>query len=965
MADSINTSIQLESDCKKELFPLEMRGQENLSDLPEFDLIALSESSDVQTEDVLGKTFTLVVKFNNADQEGERRYGGYCVQMIRGGKIGRYFSYGLTLRPWFWMLTKRTNSRVFQKLTTPKIIKKIFEDYSIVVVDDAGLKENYKERRYCIQYNESDFNFLSRLMEEEGIYYWFEYDGAKQKLMLADGPVPHKELKLGATMNYVDDYTSNARGNEITSWFGAARHYSGKHASADYDFKKSKVKLGVEIAFEGKFDESKYEVFEYPGNYLENADGEKLAKVRAIELSLPDYHAFCSTSWPDVKVGELFKLDRHGDKAENTEYLIIGGAFNIWHAGYEGMDWSSYAKTREADHFRFVNRTVGQWPGSEKLMALIGAGQIGRSISCDIHLRVIPSDPGYRPIRKTPKTVMPGPQTAVVVGPKGKEIYTDEFGRVKVQFHWDRKGKKDENSSCFVRVSKPWAGKGWGGYFIPRIGQEVIVEFMEGDPDRPVVTGRLYNDDQEIPYETPTQSGFKTRSTPGGGVENFNEIMFEDKIGEELFSMHAERDMATSVERDDSTVVDRDQTLAVKRDHTTSVTRDRSVTVMRNETKMVNVDQKNTVKGKQNNQVVGDRVTFADATDTLTVTGASTHTVVGARSDISKAGETRHVTGNQSVTVTGNITYKAAKMSFEAAHIDWLVTGASSKYITVPTGPLHLMANKIKLMSNTGIEMMSVGSIDATSVGSNTTVLGPNSSGYIGFNSECTMGISRSTFMGMNMENTLAIAISNFAGVSIENTLGVKLVNCAAPEIETMAVNVDLSPLHTFSPGVGAGAVAGAAVAGVLGAVAGAAGAWADVKATLKQYADAAKALDTASKEARAAGLPGLADRLSQLAGVTRNRRIEGILGAIPGVGTVAMVAAEGLVAYEASEAPEGSNTWKTAGEKLADDQSRNADGSAAPPAPPPPPPPAWPWSDDPDEDPEPTQEWTPTPPKK
>jgi type VI secretion system secreted protein VgrG len=541
-------------------------------------------------------------------------------------------------------------------------------------------------------------------------------------------------------------------------------------------------------------------------------------------------------------------------------------------------------------------------------------------------LTVMPAERLFRAPRLTPRVTMPGPQTAIVVGPKGDELHVDDHGRVKVHFHWDRYDESNEKSTCWVRVSQPWGGKGWGGYFIPRIGQEVIVDFLNGDPDRPVIVGRVYNDDQPIPYKSPTQSGFKTRSTPGGGSANYNEIMFEDKKGEENINIHAELDMSRSVERDDSTTIDRDQAVTVKRDQTNHVERDRKSTVTRNDTNMVAVDQKNTVKGKQNNQVVGNRDTFVDSNDTLTVTGTHSTDVTGARKDTSRAGETRSVIGNQTVTVSGNLTYKAAKMSFEAGHIDWLVTGSSSKYITVPTGPLGLMANKIKMMSNTGIEMMAVGSIDATSVGANTTILGPNTSGYIGMNSEANLGIARSTFMGMSIESALAISISNFVGVAIENSLGVKLLNGAAPEIKSFAIDLQQAGLHTFTPGVGAGAGDAAAVAGILGAVVGAAGADADIAATLKQYADAAKALDDAAQEAADQGLPGLAGRLASLAAVTRGRQAGGKFGSDSVLGTVGMIVGEGAIAAFGIDTP---------AETLGKEPSVNSDGSAIPPSPP------------------------------
>ena len=927
--------IKSDSPAVDDLMFWSIAGHEALSRASYYELTVLSRKSNLNASDILGRAFDVVIDFTDADNgEHERHCQGHAVRFTRVNQRGRYVEYRITLRSWFWLLTKRKNSRIFQDKTVVEVMNAVFDDSPIQRFKKLNTDHvigKHEPRRYCVQHQESDYNFLSRLLEEEGIYHWFDCHDAPGTMYLSDASdVAHNKLPANDVLEFVRGGSGEMRFNEVTRWVSARRFDTGNTASRDSNFKTIKKKLAADRVAADDHELAEFEAFEFPGGYFNDTDAETVSQVRGEELQTRRDRHWALTGWTDVCAGMTFKLDGPEADVPRGDYLIAGCTFFISHPGYEGIQMPDASRSlgsvlRQVLADDAVNaQTLDVLEGLiEESPALQAATRGTRAFL----LTVIPLDLLFRPPHLTPRVTMPGPQTAIVVGPAGEEIHADDFGRVKVHFHWDRYDASNEKSTAWVRVSQPWAGKGWGGYFIPRIGQEVIVEFLNGDPDRPIITGRVYNDDQPIPYKSPTQSGFKTRSTPGGGPANYNEIQFEDKKGAENINIHAERNMSRSVEVDDSTTVDRDQSVTVKRDQTEHVDRDRKSTVTRNETTMVAVDQKNTVKGNQNNQVVGNRESFVDTNDKLTVGGTHTTDVTGARSDTSRAGETRTVVGNQTVTVTGNITYKAANMSFEAAHIDWLVTGASSKNITVPTGPLNLMANKIKLMSNTGIEMMAVGSIDATSVGSNTTVLGPNASGYIGNNSEANLGLARSTFIGLSMENALAIAISNFAGVSIENTLGIKLVNCAAPEIESVAMDMKVAPLHTFTPGVGAGAAEGAVAAGMLGAVVGASTAFKDIKTTLKQYADAAKQLDDAAKEARDEKLWGLAARLTSLAKVTRNRRIEGMVGAVPVVGTALVVAVEAI----------GERAGlKTEGEQIADHaKTRNADGTAAPPPPP------------------------------
>ncbi|AGU47738.1 type VI secretion system protein, Vgr family [Variovorax paradoxus B4] len=885
--------IETDSPAKDDLMFWRIVGHEALARPSAYELTVLSKNKALDAKDILGRAFDVVIQFQ--DKDGgmhERHCQGHAVRFVRAGHVGRHFEYRITLRSWFWLLTKRTNSRILQDKKVLEVLDAVFEDSPIKrfkKTKAGNVIGTHTPRRYCVQHQENDYQFLSRLLEDEGIYYWFDSHDAPGTMHLSDASdLAHDKLPVEGTLRYAASDASEARYNEISRWVSSRQFDTGKQASRDSDFKAIKKKLGAVIDAKDDHELADFEEFEFPGGYFTGEDGDNRTKLRGDELNARRDRHWALTTWPDVTAGRSFKFEGDPDGTRDGDYVIAACTFMASHPGYESVGAGTAVpqdlRTALAGVLRDDAVNADTLQVLEDLIAstpMLSTSQPGTSAFL---ITAIPMERAYRPPRLTPRVTMPGPQTAIVVGPAGDELHVDDHGRVKVHFHWDRYDESNEKSTCWVRVSQPWGGKGWGGYFIPRIGQEVIVDFLNGDPDRPIIVGRVYNDDQPIPYKSPTQSGFKTRSTPGGGPANYNEIMFEDKKGEENINIHAELDMSRSVERDDSTTVDRDQSVTVKRDQTLHVDRDRKSTVTRNETTMVVVDQKNTVKGNQNNQVVGNRDTFIDSNDMLKVTGTGTHEVVGARSDISRAGETRTVTGDQTINVSGNVTYKAAKMSFEAGHIDWMVTGSSSKYITVPTGPLALMANKIKLMSNTGIELMAVGSIDQTSVGSNTTVLGPNTSGYIGNNSEANLGITSSTFMGLSIENAVSLAMSNFIGVSIENALAVKLINCAAPEIKAISTaDVNLTPLKVISPGGAGGPAYAAAVAGVIGLVAGVGTGIKGIGDTLTQYEQAAGKLEDAAAEAEQADLPGLAGRLSQLARITRDRRSQGAAAAYTG----------------------------------------------------------------------------------
>ena len=427
--------------------------------------------------------------------------------------------YAAEVVPWLWFLTQTANCRIFQKKTVKDIIEKVFKDRGFTDFE-MELKGSHKTWEYCVQYRETDFNFVSRLMEQEGIFYYFRHTADKHLLVLADQKGAYKDC-VEKEVDFPTDYSGIAVKDHITSWEHRWEFRPGKWAQTDYNFETPSDALLAQTQTSIPLpDAKKFEVFDYPGEYAKKSDGDAEIKLR-MEVEEAKYDVVHGASiCPTFTPGHKFTVKSHPCSSEKNKTFVIT---SIGHSATEPKSYGT------------------------------GDSSVGRAYSNSF--TCIPDKVPFRPARITPKPVVSGIQTAVVVGPKGEEIDVDKYGRVKVQFFWDREGKKDENSSSWIRVAQNWAGKQWGMVFHPRIGQEVIVDFLEGDPDRPLIIGRVYNDEQMPPYTLPsekTQSGIKSRSTQQGESAHFNELRFEDKKGEEEVYFHAEKDFQRVVENNDT-----------------------------------------------------------------------------------------------------------------------------------------------------------------------------------------------------------------------------------------------------------------------------------------------------------------------------------------------------------------------------------------------------------------------------
>ncbi|WP_431514616.1 type VI secretion system Vgr family protein [Variovorax sp. DAIF25] len=904
--------IDTDSPVANDLMFWSLIGHEGLSRAAVYELTVLSKNGHVQPKDILGRAFDIGIDFIDAHELPHTRHcHGHAVRFLREGRTGRYHRYRITLRSWFWLLTKRRNSRIFQDKPVLDVLDGVFEDSParrIRKTNADGVIGAHEPHRYCVQFQESDHDFLSRLLEAEGIYYWFDAHDEPGRLQLADTSfVAHKRLPATPVLHYTD-VAGEARFNEITRWISTQRLETGKHAARDSDFKAIRKNIGATIDAADEHELAEFEDFEYPGDYFSVEHAEATARIRGEELIARRDRHWAVTTWPDVGVGRSFVLEGDAPELARGEHLIGACSFVITHPGYEGADDE---RTRKWHAERLCGLIAGDAVNDGADGVLDELIRTERTLHdaqrgvCVFFLTVLPMQLPFRPPRLTPRVTMPGPQTAIVVGPAGDELHVDEHGRVKVHFHWDRYDESNEKSTCWVRVSQPWAGKGWGGYFAPRIGQEVIVDFLNGDPDRPVIVGRVYNDDQPIPYKSPTQSGFRTRSTPGGDASNYNEIQFEDRKGEELLSVHAERDMRRVVERDDATYVGRDQTLTVDHDQTQQVGHDRMVHVANNDRSIVDGMQKQTIKKDQLHHVVGKQDAFVDADRNLTVQKNSKVDVGGQRVDITRADETRDVLGNKTVTVGGDYSFKARNIRFEAAHYDFVVTGANSTVVTSPKGPYSILANEVKVISNTNVSTFAVGDINETSIGSNQTVIGSNSSGYIGSNSEANMGIARTSFGGLSLETAMGISISNFLGLQIENAAALRLETVAGIGIEIGKIKMlhtglfNIAPVKDSNAGGSPPSVASkeasewAMLMTASGALSGLGYYYADKAETLRQYKNAVAEMRKASTMAWQAELTGLAHRMETLADALETRSASGWTRYVPVLGELASAAAD------------------------------------------------------------------------
>ena len=543
-----------------------LQGHESLSDLFTFSLSMRSSDASLESDTIIGAKVS--VKF--APHEGPVRYiHGIVSRFMYTGADKAFAYYSAEMVPNLWLLGLTRDRKIYQNKSAPDIIKAILTDFSVAF--ETKLTGSYAEREYCVQYDETAFDFISRLMQEEGIFYFFSFTSSSHTMVLADSSSAHVVAVGAEQLRFFPDQGAGPELESVTQLEKVNRLVVQKVEVGDYDYLKPTTALKAESV--GKSGKGK--VFTFPGKHSLVADGTKRAKVIMESLQVQSEFGRGVSHCYLMNAGKKFTLSDHPIGALNTSLVVR----RVIHSA-------------SAEHY---------------------------SNSFEVFDATIP----FRAPIETPRPRVAGSQTAMVVGPSGEEIWTDKHGRVKLQFHWDRLGEKDENSSCWVRVSQSWAGVSWGALFLPRIGQEVVVSYVDGDPDRPLVTGAVYNGENPTPVTLPamqTKSTIKSRSSKKGTAGN--EIRFEDKKDSEELYFHAQKDMKVEIENDLST----------------TLTEGSETHILEKGDRTVNVKA-----GKEVHEVKGTR--------SLTVTGDETHA--------SKADFTHTVSGNYTLKITGNLVIEA------------------------------------------------------------------------------------------------------------------------------------------------------------------------------------------------------------------------------------------------------------------------------------------------------------------
>ncbi|MDU3702104.1 MAG: type VI secretion system tip protein VgrG [Pseudomonas aeruginosa] len=543
-----------------------MEGREELGRLFAYELHLVSENPNLPLEQLLGKPMSLSLELPG----GSRRFfHGIVARCSQVAGHGQFAGYQATLRPWPWLLTRTSDCRIFQNQSVPEIIKQVFRDLGFSDFEDA-LTRPYREWEYCVQYRETSFDFISRLMEQEGIYYWFRHEQKRHILVLSDAYGAHRSPGGYASVPYYPPTLGHRERDHFFDWQMAREVQPGSLTLNDYDFQRPGARLEVRSNIARPHAAADYPLYDYPGEYVQSQDGEQYARNRIEAIQAQHERVRLRGVVRGIGAGHLFRLSGYPRDDQNREYLVVGAEYRVVQELYE-----------------------------------TGSGGAGSQFESE--LDCIDASQSFRLLPQTPVPVVRGPQTAVVVGPKGEEIWTDQYGRVKVHFHWDRHDQSNENSSCWIRVSQAWAGKNWGSMQIPRIGQEVIVSFLEGDPDRPIITGRVYNAEQTY--------------------------------------IHAERNQDNLVENDASLSVGHDRNKSIGHDELARIGNNRTRAVKLNDTLLVGGAKSDSVTGTylieagaQIRLVCGKSVVEFNADGTINISGSAFNLYASGNGNIDTGG---------------------------------------------------------------------------------------------------------------------------------------------------------------------------------------------------------------------------------------------------------------------------------------------------------------------------------------
>ncbi|MGN2498401.1 type VI secretion system Vgr family protein [Serratia bockelmannii] len=662
---TVHTALDDAAEAPTFLFQ-SLTGREALSSLYTFTVDVLSERRHIDPQNLLGQALTVACR--HALRPATRYLSGIVTRVeVRGrDRNDRYDRYTFTVGPALWTLGQGRDCRIWQEKSVPDIITALLRERDIAF--ENRLSWEYRRWEYCVQYQESDLDFISRLMEHEGIYYYFMHENGRHTLVLADAPGQHEVLSGFATFPSVDETEDTRFGDGIAHWQVSETMSASLYLADDYDFRQPRANLLQARQNPGPEGQQEAVVFDWPGRYTRHDDGAFYARIRQQALACTQAQMSGETGSLGMAPGHVFTLTGAARAEDNRAYLISSAEYAFREAGYYSQD---------AQDTSPLHRTV---------------------------FTAHPAALNWRPARQTawPRTY--GPQTATVVGPEGHPFWTDAYGRVKLRFRWDRHNDAgNDEAACWVRVSSAWAGWGYGSIQVPRVGEEVIVDFINGDPDRPIITGRVYNQDNMPPWALPasaTKMGFMTRSA-GGTPENGSFLVFDDARGQEAVDLHAERDLHMSAERD--------LTVRVEGARSTQVTGEDSHTVDdRQRVRIAKGRQVDIAAGGDKREVTGDSTTMLHGKETVIIEGAlveeyrdgqtTTLTAGGQTLNIHAGGQTIIIReGGRTIDIVGEAKKKITGDEHEEVTGTWTKAVGGAINITSEADVTITSATKITL----------------------------------------------------------------------------------------------------------------------------------------------------------------------------------------------------------------------------------------------------------------------------
>lgn len=629
--------VKLTGPGAADIYCIGARHREGLSRMPEVRMEFFSTKSEFKPLDVLGKSITLTT-------DGSFKVTGIIVSVEELGFSDSDVIYAAEIRPKHWLSTMSMGNRVYQGKTTVEIVKDVLKGLDATEVK-SKVTGSYQPREYCVQFGETDFAFISRLLEEDGVYYYFDYSGQSEEMVLCDSVSGHSNM---GEISFLKASSANSAQDteSILSWTDAGRVTPGKVSLFDYDPLKPKTNLQVSSLASKDPANKKVEVYSTQGHYITSDAGDAAAR-KMVESHVANTLRFNGTSnHPKLTTGSFFKLSHPDRSGMNGDYLVVGTTHYM-----ESLHFLQDPDPTEVYH-----------PHVEKI------AYPEKMVFFQTDFEVLPKATPYRASRITPWPEVPSLLTAIVTGKDGEEIYTDEYGRIKIKFPWDRDGEGDEKTSCWVRVVMPWAGNGWGIQSIPRIGMEVIIQFERGNIDRPICTGMVYNAINKLPFALPaemTKTGLRTNTSKGGG--GFHELSFDDKKDAEAVLFQSEKDYKQIIKNNAEITIGLEK--KDKGSLTQTIQQDKIETIKEGDTKL-------TVER-------GNRITKVKTDDTTTIEGKSKTEITGDTELTIKTGNlTEKIsTGNMATTVSaGNITVDATagKITITALQAIELKVGASS-----------------------------------------------------------------------------------------------------------------------------------------------------------------------------------------------------------------------------------------------------------------------------------------------